>query len=166
MSRGLGIVRPPAPRGDLQAHVPEIEDSLEVKEADKILSPISDYVPLLDEAKSKTGDPICHELASECDRLRVLIEEAFRQRGRKPGDIAVLVTRRVSALKSYASRLDEVEGKERVKVELAAVTYVVGIVKEIMRETGVSPEQREMVFQKLVRRVVDNPSELTKRLSG
>jgi len=38
-------------------------------------------------------------------------------------------------------------------VELATISSVVSMVRDVMRETGVSQETREIVFQKLLSRI-------------
>lgn len=152
MSMGLGIVRPPVPRQpEDRDESPEVE-VLDV-EMSRIVAPLADYIPLIDEAKSKTTDPICIELAVECDRLRVLIDLSQNGKRPRPGETSAIVARRLSALKLLAQRLDDVSGKEQVRVELATISAVISIVKEILRETGVAHETREIVFQKLLSRV-------------
>jgi hypothetical protein len=84
--------------------------------------------------------------------LRVLIEEAYTK-NYKPAEVSAIVARRISALKLLASRMDEVAGKEQVRIELATISSVIGMVKDILRETGVANETREIVFQKLLSRV-------------
>ena len=152
MAMGLGIVRAPAGRQ------PEDRDeSLEVEILDadvsRIVAPLADYIPLIDEAKSKTTDPICIELAAECDRLRVLIDISQNVKHSRPGETSAIIARRISALKLLAQRLDDVGGKEQVRIELATISSVISTVKEILRETGVAHETREIVFQKLLTRV-------------
>jgi hypothetical protein len=119
----------------------------------RLVAPISDYVPLIDEVKSKTADQICLELAAECDRLRVLTDDSYRVKKSKPGETASIIARRLSALRSLAQRLDEVAGREEVQVELATISSVVSIVRDVLRETGVAHETREIVFQKLLSRI-------------
>jgi len=154
ITTGLGIVRPPANR---QPEEEQRDESSTVSLLDdpmtRIVAPLSDYIPLLDEVKSKTSDQICLELATECDRLRVLIEDSYCTRKSKPGETASIVARRLSALRSLAQRLDEVAGREEVQVELATISSVVSMVRDVLRETGVSQETREIVFQKLLSRI-------------
>jgi hypothetical protein len=154
ITTGLGIVRPPANR---QPEEEQRDESSTVSLLDdpmtRIVAPLSDYIPLLDEVKSKTSDQICLELATECDRLRVLIEDSYCTRKSKPGETASIVARRLSALRSLAQRLDEVAGREEVQVELATISSVVSMVRDVLRETGVAHETREIVFQKLLSRI-------------
>lgn len=154
ITTGLGLVRPPANRQPEEE--PEDESSTVALLDDpmiRIVPPLSDYVPLVGEVRSKTSDQICLELAVECDRLRVLIEDSYLTRKSKPGETASIVTRRLSALRSLAQRLDEVSGREEVQVELATISSVVSMVRDVLRETGVSQETREIVFQKLLSRI-------------
>ena len=128
--------------------VPILDDPMS-----RIVAPLSDYIPLLHEVRSKTSDQICLELATECDRLRVLIEDSYTTKKSKPGETASIVARRLSALKLLSQRLDEVAGREEVQVELATISSVVSMVRDVLRETGVSHETREIVFQKLLSRI-------------
>lgn len=154
ITTGLAVVRvsanrqPEEEQGDESSTVSLLDDPMT-----RIVAPLSDYIPLIDEVKAKTSDQICIELATECDRLRVLIEDSYLTRKSKPGETASIVARRLSALKSLAQRLDEVAGREEVQVELATISSVVSIVRDILRETGVAHETREIVFQKLLSRI-------------
>jgi hypothetical protein len=154
ITTGLGLVRPPANR---QLEEDKRDESVDVQLLDDVMSrivaPISDYIPLVDEVRSKTSDQICLELATECDRLRVLIEDCYGVKKCKPGETASIVARRLSALKLLSQRLDEVAGREEVQVELSTISSVVSIVRDVLRETGVSHETREIVFQKLLSRI-------------
>jgi hypothetical protein len=154
ITTGLGIVRPPASRqleeeqGDESSTVSLLDDPMT-----RVVAPLSEYLPLFDEVKSKTSDQICMELAAECDRLRVLIDDSYYAVKSKPGETASIVARRLSALRSLAQRLDEVKGKEEVEIELSTISSVVSMVRDVLRETGVSHETREIVFQKLLSRI-------------
>jgi hypothetical protein len=154
ITTGLGIVRPPVPR---QLESEERDESSEVHLLDdpmsRIVAPLSDYIPLIDEVRSKTSDQICLELATECDRLRVLIDNSYSMKRSKPGETASIVARRLSALRSLAQRLDEVGGREEVQIELATISSIVSMVRDVLRETGVAHETREIVFQKLLSRI-------------
>jgi hypothetical protein len=154
ITTGLSIVKVPVNRqsdeeeGDESSTVPLLDDPMS-----RICAPLSDYIPLIDEVRAKTTDQICLELATECDRLRVLIEASYGTRKSKPGETASIVARRLSALRSLAQRLDEVAGREEVQVELATISSVVSMVRDVLRETGVAHETREIVFQKLLSRI-------------
>jgi hypothetical protein len=149
---GLNLVKPPANRQseeekmDGSAEVPPILDD----PMPLIVASINDYMPLVEEVRSKTSDPICMELATECDRLRVLIFYAENRKELEPLKMASIVARRLSALKLLAYRLDEVKGKEEVEIELSTISSVMTMVRDVLRETGVSHETREIVFQKLL----------------
>jgi hypothetical protein len=149
---GLSLVKPPANRPpeeekrDGSAEVPPIFDD----PMPLLVASINDYVPLVDEVRSKTSDLICTELATECDRLRVLIFYAENRKELEPLKMASIVSRRLSALKLLAYRLDEVRGKEEVEIELSTISSVMTLVRDVLRETGVSLETREIVFQKLL----------------
>ena len=155
ITTGLALVKPPAK--DRQLEEEQRDESSEAQLLDdpmsRIVAPLSDYIPLLHEVRSKTSDQICLELATECDRLRVLIEDSYTTKKSKPGETASIVARRLSALKLLSQRLDEVAGREEVQVELATISSVVSMVRDVLRETGVSHETREIVFQKLLSRI-------------
>jgi hypothetical protein len=154
ITTSLSLVTPPEKRqsevekGDESSEVQILDDSMS-----RIVAPLSDYIPLIQEVRSKTSDQICLELAVECDRLRVLIDDSYRVKKSKPGETASIIARRLSALRSLSQRLDEVAGREEVQVELATISSIVSIVRDVLRETGVAHETREIVFQKLLSRI-------------
>jgi hypothetical protein len=155
MATGLGIIRAPEPR-QLEEQRDESSVVTQVLDIDmsRIVAPLADYIPLIAEVQSKTSDQICLELAAECDRLRVLIDVS-EHHGKKmrPGETSAIVARRLSALKLLAQRLDDVSEKEEVRIELATISSVVSMVRDVLRETGVAQETREIVFQKLLSRL-------------
>jgi hypothetical protein len=154
ITTNLSIITPPEKR---QSEVEERDESNTVPVLDdsmsRIVAPLCDYIPLIDEIRSKTSDQICMELATECDRLRVLIEDSYSTKKLKPGETAAIIARRLSALKLLGQRLDEVAGKEEVQIELATISSVVSMVRDVLRETGVAHETREIVFNKLLSRI-------------
>jgi len=154
ITTNLSIITPPEKR---QSEVEERDESNTVPVLDdsmsRIVAPLCDYIPLIDEIRSKTSDQICMELATECDRLRVLIEDSYSTKKLKPGETAAIIALRLSALKLLGQRLDEVAGKEEVQIELATISSVVSMVRDVLRETGVAHETREIVFNKLLSRI-------------
>jgi len=152
MATGLGIVRPPAHRQPEEEKSESGETEVLSQEEARILPPLSEYIPLVGDARAKTADPICWELAIECDRLRVLIDDCYSKKSR-PGETSAIIGRRISALRLLATRLDEVAGRERVQIELATISSIVSMVRDVLRETGVAHETREIVFQKLLSRI-------------
>jgi hypothetical protein len=150
---GLGLVRLPTRRQSEEVKTELVAEPVLDTQMSRIVAPLVDYIPLVDEVRSKTEDQICLELATECDRLRVLIDDSYSAKKSKPGETSAIVARRLSALKLLAQRLDEVSGKEEVRIELATISSVISLVKEVLRETGVAPETREIVFQKLLSRI-------------
>lgn len=154
LTSGLALVKPPILR---QPEEEQRDESSEAQPLDDlmtgIVAPLSDYIPLIAEVKSRTSDQICLELATECDRLRVLVETSYSSKKSKPGDTATIIARRLSALRLLSQRLDEVAGREEVELELATISSVVSMVRDVLRETGVAHETREIVFQKLLSRI-------------
>lgn len=154
ITTGLSLAKLPTDRqqeeeqGDELSTVPLLDDPMT-----RIVAPLSNYIPLFGEVRSKTSDQICLELATECDRLRVLIDESHATKKSRPEDTASIVTRRLTALKLLSYRLDAVKGKEEVDIELSTISAVVSMVRDVLRETGVASEQREIVFQKLLSRI-------------
>jgi hypothetical protein len=156
ITTSLSVLTPPERRQrveeeekrDESSEVPILDSSMS-----RIVAPLSDYIPLIDEVRSKTSDQICIELATECDRLRVLIENSHCAKRLKPVETSAIVARRLLALRLLSQRLDEVAGREEVQVELATISSVVSIVRDVLRETGVAHETREIVFQKLLSRI-------------
>lgn len=154
MVTGLTLVKPPVnqppeeEKRDESSEVQVLDDPMS-----RIVAPLSDYIPLTGEVRAKTSDPICLELATECDRLRVLIENSYGLNRSEPGETAAIVARRLSGLRSLAQRLDDVASKEEVQIELATISSVVSMVRDVLRETGVAGETREIVFQKLLSRI-------------
>jgi hypothetical protein len=152
ITTSLSLVTPPENRQPEEEKKNESGTGSAFDPMPLIVASINDYIPLTEEVRAKTSDPICFELATECDRLRVLI--FYSEAGKyEPGEISAIVARRLSALKLLSQRLEEVAGKEEVQVELATISSVVSMVRDVMRETGVSQETREIVFQKLLSRI-------------
>lgn len=103
--------------------------------------------------KNQTSDKICHELALECDRLNLLLVSSYNKKVRKVSEVASLIAKRVSTLKLLGERLESIQDKEEATLEVSAMARVVRIVKDVLRESSIAPETREIVFQTLLDRV-------------
>lgn len=93
------------------------------------------------------------ELAGECDRLADLLTQSEQRKFKKPTETAAISTRRIQALKILAERLDLVLTRSTAGSEVTVIAGVLRLVKETMKEFGVSADARETIIQNLVRKI-------------
>jgi hypothetical protein len=131
------------------------ESSSEAAESRSQILPVNP-LPLADLlenfVRQRTLDPICINLAIECDRLDLVLRNSYYSSD-KPGETAAIMSRRVSTLKSLGDRLDEVSDRGQPDVEVSAMARVLRIAKEAMRNSSISPETRELIYQEMIGRI-------------
>jgi hypothetical protein len=122
----------------LEPHVP-----ISLPKAD----PISDHIHV------QTQDRICRDLALECDRLDQVLQYITTKRVVKTSDLVTTIARRISALKLLGDRLDHINEREEVSLEISVMSRVVRLTKDVLRESGLPAETRETLFQSLVEKI-------------
>jgi hypothetical protein len=109
--------------------------------------------PLSDHIQDQTQDRVCRELALECDRLDTILQSIVSKRVLKTGELVQTIARRISALKLLGERMDQIQDKEEISLEISVMAKVVRLTKDVLRESGLPAETRETLFQSLVEKI-------------
>jgi hypothetical protein len=115
--------------------------------------------PLAGAIQQQTGDLVCRALALECDRLEQILQYSIKRKLYKVGELAAAIARRVATLRCLGDRLDIIQEREEAPIEIAAMAKVVRMAKDVLRESGLPAETREMIFQSLIERISVNQTE-------
>lgn len=115
--------------------------------------PIRTYEPMLNSllgavALAEAEGRIITELSLSCDELQNCLE-VVGSSARNATSKAQIISRRVSALKELANRLDTIQDRQRHSAKVQVIAMVVRLMKESMREAGVPNESRELIVQNL-----------------
>jgi hypothetical protein len=109
--------------------------------------------PLAEHIHSQTQDQVCRALALECDRLDMILHHSVSKKYPKTSDLVTTIARRISALKLLGDRLDHINEREEVSLEISVMARVVRLTKDVLRESGLPAETRETLFQSLVEKI-------------
>jgi hypothetical protein len=124
-----------------------------------VLIPLPKADPLLERIQLQTQDRICQDLALECDRLDMVLQSIVSRRVLKTNELVATIARRISALKLLGERLDHIQEREEVSLEISVMAKVVRLTKDVLRESGLPAETRETLFQSLVEKISVNREE-------
>lgn len=128
----------PSDSNGLDAQVP-----ISLPQAD----PLSGYM------QDQTQDRVCRDLALECDRLDAVVQYLINRRVLKASELITTISRRIYALKLLGDRLDHLNEKQQVSLEISVMARVVRLTKDVLRESGLPSETRETLFQSLVEKI-------------
>jgi flagellar biosynthesis component FlhA len=137
---------------------------LEVAPLAEEVTPVT-YVPMMESlreaaAMEKADTRIIEELSKSIDLLDDCVRSSQAAKYRKHAVEAQIITRRVQAIRDLSKILEGIRDRINTNQEVKTIAMVLRLSREVMREAGLSSENREIVIQNLAMKIDE---ETTKR---